>query len=741
MKKICVMHQASIGDTLMATPVYRAIKESYPNCELVVVTSPLGEELLSGNPHIDKLIKYQKGDPILPVVKSLWRADVAVVFDYHYRNAFYAFLALIPKRIGYGKDFINVRMEDEPLEMFEPLKYLAMVKQLGVETKDLKLTRPVATEEEKARIKAICEEIKTPEQKLILIVPFSLSPAKDWGIEKYQEIIRRLKDLGHVVAMTGGSEQTELINKEFPDVVNLAGQTNLRESAELIAQADLLICGCTAMLHVCSTTDTPSVAIYGPTLPEQWAPRENCKVITHRFPCSPCYNIEGRQPCKDNTCLKDITVEEVWEATEELLSGKKPDSFKPAVNEEQNFREGKKSMRPNSVYDDIMYKVMLLCTFVVNLSTALTSCAVGLGAAVILFRAFKNRELPQIDRKIGGVFLIYFILQFIIAAASFLPLISLREVVGEIHRCFPLFFAMLYIKKREQLRGILIAFTASVLINNFYGLYQYFILELPRAYAFCRTPTFYSSFLLMQMPVLLLITTLKFMPHWSKILAAGAGIFSVLMLILTVTRGAWLAFLVTCIVFMIIAAEWRKRIAKVLVSTALIFMIAISMSPQLRERAASIVDWEFQSNSERLLMWESSINIIKNFPLVGIGQEVFVYAYNQFFILPEAKERADDPLKGHTHPHNNILKVTSEGGAIGFMAFMILHGYFFYRLYKLYESERGKMELSYGLTGLLILTALQLEGITDTNMNQVPIMREYWLLIGMFLIASKVTKV
>jgi hypothetical protein len=38
-----------------------------------------------------------------------------------------------------------------------------------------------------------------------------------------------------------------------------------------------------------------------------------------------------------------------------------------------------------------------------------------------------------------------------------------------------------------------------------------------------------------------------------------------------------------------------------------------------------------------------------------------------------------------------------------------------------------------GIMAFLILLGLQLEGLTDTNMNQVPIMREFWLLTEIFL--------
>ncbi len=318
MKKICFMHQASIGDTLMVTPTYRAVKECYPDCRTVVVTSHAGYEMMLGNPHIDRIIPYRKGDPVLPIVKSIWRSDCAVIFDYHYRNALYALLAMIPKRIGYGKDLINVHLEDEPLELFEPLKYLAAVAPLGIHTDDVSLTRPIATEADCAHVDELMRSMVGRDQRLVVVVPFSLSPIKDWSTENYRALIRRLRSKNCVVAVLGSAAQADRIRAEIPEAINLCGATNLRESAEIISRAALYISGCTSMLHVCSTTDTPAIALYGPTCSAQWAPKKNCTVIEHKLPCSPCYNLVD-VPCSDNRCMKMITVDEVWAVAEKIL--------------------------------------------------------------------------------------------------------------------------------------------------------------------------------------------------------------------------------------------------------------------------------------------------------------------------------------------------------------------------------------------------------------------------------------
>ena len=94
---------------------------------------------------------------------------------------------------------------------------------------------------------------------------------------------------------------------------------------------------------------------------------------------------------------------------------------------------------------------------------------------------------------------------------------------------------------------------------------------------------------------------------------------------------------------------------------------------------------------------------------------------------------------GHTHPHNNLLHRASEGGLLGLASFVGLYVYFFWKFFTQFKREKI-FAFGAGMTGILILAGLQLEGLTDTNMNQVPIMREFWLLAGTLLAAEKIFK-
>ena len=318
MRKICIVNCASIGDTLLATPLYRAIKKHHPQCKIVTVLSYAGYELLEGNPYIDIMKRYKKGDSFAPIIKSMWHSDAALILDGRYRSALMTFLAFVHKRIGPGRDFINVHTSGQKLNLFEAQRYMDVLKPIGIEDEDLTLMRPLPNDEEKKHITELVDDLRKRARKIVTISPYSLSTLKDWEPEKYKQLIDRLHDNNCEAVIIGGKDDMSKSQQDFADVVDLVGKINLRESSEMIAQADLHLCGCTSMLHVASSVNTPSVAIYGPTSPIQWAPRQNCTVITHNLSCSPCYK-KDVYVCDNNRCIKEITVDEVWEAVASKL--------------------------------------------------------------------------------------------------------------------------------------------------------------------------------------------------------------------------------------------------------------------------------------------------------------------------------------------------------------------------------------------------------------------------------------
>jgi len=387
----------------------------------------------------------------------------------------------------------------------------------------------------------------------------------------------------------------------------------------------------------------------------------------------------------------------------------------------------------NQWIDTYMYYVLLLFAFAANISTGATSCAIALGVIFMVADAIQKKSLPKADKTLCKVIGTFLVLQCLVAANSWGPQHSFGEVYATAYRFLPLFFVMFYIKEKKQLVEMFTAFIFSVFINDAYTAYQFFALPAIRPIGFSSTATFLASHMLMAIPVMYLLWRKSIAANWAKKLAGVTFFFSIVVLYASETRGAWIAFALVVMIFLLLAKENRKVILK---GAFVILFLVIGLClfvPSFQSRIVSISNVQTdQSNLDRIYMWESACNIVRDHPVFGVGQDQFVYAYNDYYILPQATH-AQPGKHGFGHPHNNILQVAAEQGSVGLIAFFLLHGYFLIRLYRQYRQEPGN---SYGIIGLLILIGIHLEGMTDSNIGQVPIMREYWLLMGMFFVGG-----
>lgn len=315
MKKIFIAQCASLGDTLLSTPLIRAVKNKYPAARILMMASPAGKDILNGNPYIDELLFYTRGDNLLPIVKKVWRSDAALIVDYHYRSSLIAWLARIPQRIGRGSKKNRLLTRQLPAgadyQTYEAEQTLALAEAIGVKADDTSLVLPACSADEEKRVKRMLGTagLNVEDEQFVTIAPYSLSPLKDWPADYYQNIIDFLTANHRRVVLIGGRGDRSKAER-FTNCLNLLGETNIRETALAISWSSLLICGCTFVLHVASTTATPVIALYGPTSPAQWAPRKNCEVVYENYSCSPCYNT-GRTCTSFQECLKAIKPEKV----------------------------------------------------------------------------------------------------------------------------------------------------------------------------------------------------------------------------------------------------------------------------------------------------------------------------------------------------------------------------------------------------------------------------------------------
>ena len=147
----------------------------------------------------------------------------------------------------------------------------------------------------------------------------------------------------------------------------------------------------------------------------------------------------------------------------------------------------------------------------------------------------------------------------------------------------------------------------------------------------------------------------------------GAGALIIAALMTTLSRNAWLGFAAAALCATIAARSIRGGAI-----LAVVVALALVLSPPLmRERVLSIGNLEDPTVKERVYMWESGLNMVRDRPLFGTGLDMIKRTYTRY-AKPEA-------LKKHTgHLHNNALHIAAERGVPALAAWLWIMGAFFW---------------------------------------------------------------
>jgi len=169
-------------------------------------------------------------------------------------------------------------------------------------------------------------------QRLVLINPNAseLLPHRRWMKERYSELIRRILARYHdvVVVVTGSpAEQQEadmLASIGSPRCFSLAGLTKLEDLPALYSLASVMVSNDSGPSHFSAATGLSTIVLFGPEIPRLYQPLGNSRAIYAGLACSPCVSASNHRKtaCKDNVCMRAISVDEVFNVVSDVLDGR-----------------------------------------------------------------------------------------------------------------------------------------------------------------------------------------------------------------------------------------------------------------------------------------------------------------------------------------------------------------------------------------------------------------------------------
>ena len=276
--KILIIHTAFIGDIVLSTPLIQKLKDLYPKSEIDYLTLTTNQSVLYNNPNLNEIILYDKKGKdkgikgflrILKILKQK-KYDYAVIPHRFIKSILLAKLAKIPDIVGFdvatGSSLLDKKVHYD-MKKHEVERLLNLVEYEGEKI-------PVRIYPAKENFVKIEKMLKNSgytgkkEQKLILVAPGSQRPEKMWPIEKYREVIQKLKkNENYFIGITGSKAEKELpLNFEKDkNVIDFRGEISLVEFGALISKANVVVGNDSSPIHIASGFEKPFViGIFGP---------------------------------------------------------------------------------------------------------------------------------------------------------------------------------------------------------------------------------------------------------------------------------------------------------------------------------------------------------------------------------------------------------------------------------------------------------------------------------------------
>lgn len=331
--KILFITLSNIGDVILTLPALDSLLAVYPKAEITVLCSERARGVFEGNFYIKKCIAYNKKAGFLERIKFLLelRKDCYdLIVDF--RNSA---LPLLLKAKYKTYPWINapadiVHMSGRHLykvrPFIQPLYFSAKPGESGLATKNTLLPRKglyISNSDRNAAANLLDEANIWAADKFILLGPGARSHIKRWPEVKFSRLMHMLAEELKVRAVIVGDEADKevcrLLKEEMPlPVADLCARTSLKSLAAVIEKASLVISNDSAILHLASYLDRPTVALFGPTDYRKYGPwASRSQVVRSAIGCSPCQVARCKRG--DLKCMDDIKVEEVYAAVKKLV--------------------------------------------------------------------------------------------------------------------------------------------------------------------------------------------------------------------------------------------------------------------------------------------------------------------------------------------------------------------------------------------------------------------------------------
>lgn len=347
-ERLLVVRPDHLGDVLLSMPALQALKRSHPDLSIHVLCGEWAADVLASADEIDRVLTlpfpgFQRASTS---ALSPWRlaiqtarrlrkvgyASAIVMRPDHWWGALVTHLAGIPQRIGY--DFENVTpfltevVDYKPGHAVEQNLRLVSSWTGALDAAAVRLEYSLQATDQAYMADRIDSWQIEMDKPIVCIHPGSGAASKIWPADKWMQVADQIAALfGTAIVFTGTASEAALVNEIAAgmeaETICIAGETSVGQLAALYARSRAVLGPDSGALHLAAAVGTPTVTLFGPADPQEFAPWGDTRfheVLTSNIACRPCRILDWRNDdLAYHPCVRDISVNQVIEAAQRVL--------------------------------------------------------------------------------------------------------------------------------------------------------------------------------------------------------------------------------------------------------------------------------------------------------------------------------------------------------------------------------------------------------------------------------------
>jgi heptosyltransferase-2 len=326
-----IVQTSFLGDMVLTTPLIAQLAARGP---VDVVATPASAALLANHPHVRRAIAYDKrrsgrglrGFQAVAREMRASRADAVYLAQGSLRSAALAFATGVAERVGFATS-AGRALYSRTIPYRKDLHHAARLWQLGASgqepTPEQIRPRLYPGAEERAAVDALLGATSDT-RPVVAIAPGSVWATKRWPY--YAELARELAGEARLVVIGSDDDRSlaaAIVAAAGPDTLDACGALSLLASAELIRRCRVLVTNDSAPQHLASAMGTPTLTMFGPTVPAfGFGPLAPHSIVVEfqGLDCRPC-DKHGPPACPLGhwRCMRQLAARDVATRVRHLL--------------------------------------------------------------------------------------------------------------------------------------------------------------------------------------------------------------------------------------------------------------------------------------------------------------------------------------------------------------------------------------------------------------------------------------